>query len=303
MKNSIQPYINRRVVVLSQHLPAKVAARALHERGVGSAIVTDRHGHMVGIVTDRDLSSQVLGFELPSDTPISEIMTTDIVKTCKTATISDVAKIMEVNGVRRIPIIEKTENGREKCLGIVTLDDLIASQAVEPDLLSRIVRTQIFRQVRRVRSSNKDEDHRDQTLSRFNKIMADQMDVPKATAERVAFHILKEIVKRLSATEAAHFIAQLPSLLHEDLLSLPAGPNPNIDEETVIKDLMTGFQLDRHEAIDLTESFWQGLEKALDSGILEHVLAQMPEGLRRIFGDQNPMVDTIQMEFSYALSQ
>lgn len=66
---------------------------------------------------------------------------------------------------------------------------------------------------------------------------------------------------------------------------------------------MTGFQLDRHEAIDLTESFWQGLEKALDSGILEHVLAQMPEGLRRIFGDQNPMVDTIQMEFSYALSQ
>src|SRR5205807_656762 len=111
-----QPYINRRVIVLNQHLPAKVAARALHERGVGSAIVADRHGHMVGIVTDRDLSSQVLGFELPSDTPISEIMTTDILKARRNATINDVAKMMEVNGIRRVPIIEKSENGREKCL-------------------------------------------------------------------------------------------------------------------------------------------------------------------------------------------
>jgi CBS domain-containing protein/uncharacterized protein (DUF2267 family) len=302
MKDSIQPYINRRVIVLNQDLPAKVAARALHERGVGSAMVADSHGHIVGIVTDRDLSSQVLGFELPSGTPISEIMTTEIIKARRNTTIGDVAKIMEVNGIRRVPIVEKTENGREKCLGIVTLDDLIASQAVDPGLLSRIVRTQIFRQVRGTRSSG-NEDRRDQTLNRFNKIMADQMDVPKATAERAAFHILKEIVKRLSSAEAAHFIAQLPSLLHEDLLSLPAGPNPNIDEKTIIVDLMKGFQLDHSEAADLAESFWRGLEEALDPAILGHVLAQMPPGLRRIFGDQTPMVDTIQMEFSYAISK
>jgi signal-transduction protein with cAMP-binding, CBS, and nucleotidyltransferase domain len=229
MKDSIQPYINRRVVVLNQNLPATVAARALHERGVGSAVVADKHGHMVGIVTDRDLSSQVLGFELPADTPISEIMTTDILKVKKSASISDVAKVMEVNGIRRVPVIEKTENGREKCIGIVTLDDLIASQSVDPRLLSKIVKAQIFRQVRKFHSSQKNEGRRDQTLNRFNKVMADQMNVPKATAERMAFCLLKEIVQRLTSTGAAHFIAQLPSILHEDLLDLPAGPNLKIN--------------------------------------------------------------------------
>jgi len=306
MKDSIQPFVNRRVVVLKHNLPAKVAARALHERGVGSAIVTDQHGHMVGIVTDRDLSSQVLGFELSPETPISEVMTTDILKARKTSTISDVAKMMEINGIRRIPILERTENGREKCVGIVTLDDLIASQAVDTGLLSRIVRTQIFKQVRRTRTSQRAENRREQTLNRFNKIMADQMGIGKANAERISFHLLKEIVQRLSSTEAAHFIAQLPSLFHEDLLSLPAGPNLKIDREAVIENLTKGFQLDRQEAERVSQCFWYGLEMALDKGILSHVCAQLPENFRKLFGGPKllfPDIESIQTEFTYAISE
>ena len=224
-------------------------------------------------------------------------MTEDILTVDKSASIGDAAKIMEVNGVRRIPVIEKTENGRDRCIGMVSLDDLVASESVGTNLLSRIVKTQILRRFQNVRAPYTDENHIEQTFNRFNKTMAAKMNVPKATAERITFHLLKELVRRLPYTEAAHFIAQLPSLIHEDLFNLPAGPDLNVNEESIVKDLMKGFQLNRTDALDVAKHFWAGLEAVMDPIILDHVLDQFPADMRGILSDKEIAGEPLLVEY------
>lgn len=294
MKDSISPFINKRILVLNQDTPAKVAARALHERHFGSAVVSDRHGHLVGLVTDRDLSSGVLGFGLPPTTPISEIMTTDILSVGKSATLADAIKIMEINGIRRIPVIEKTPTGREKCIGMVTLDDLLASESINSTQTSRIIKSQILRRQRGIRHPYKDEGHREQTLNRFNKVMAGKMNLPRATSERLTFHILRTLVQRLPYTEATHFISQLPSLIHEDLLNLPAGPDTKITRETFINDLVKGFQMERSVALAVVRNFWSGLEEVSDRHILNHVLLLLPQNMREMFSGEEVKEEVVE---------
>jgi len=282
MRESIEPFITRRVLVLNLETPSNVAARALHERRVGSAVVSDKYGHIVGVVTDRDLCTQILGFDMPPATPLSEIMTTDILKVKKNSKINDAVRIMEVNGIRRLPVVERTSKGKEKCVGMVTLDDLLASRSLSLDSISKIVKNQIYKSYH-ISHSDHAENRKEQTMNRFNKIMAEILVVSKPLAERVSFFLLKQIVQRLSYTMAAHFISQLPKLLHEDLLSLPAGPNTKINDETIVMDLMDGFQVTRSIALDLIKNFWSALEKILNPGILDHVLAQFPHEMRELF--------------------
>jgi len=65
---------------------------------------------------------------------------------------------------------------------------------------------------------------------------------------------------------------------------------------------MKGFQLDQFMALEITKGFWKGLELSLDAGILDHVLVQMPPEMRDIFSTRTPVIESIQMEFGYALS-
>jgi hypothetical protein len=50
---------------------------------------------------------------------------------------------MEEHGVRRIPIIHRMSENAERCIGVVTLDDLIMSKSVDLQHLTRIVRSQL----------------------------------------------------------------------------------------------------------------------------------------------------------------
>lgn len=276
MKETILSFVGKRVLVLDQKTPASTAARAMHERHVGSAIVSDHKGHMVGIVTDRDLSTQILGFGLDGRTAISEVMTNDILSASSTSTIDDVIKIMEVNGIRRLPIVDITEGGKEKCMGMITLDDLVASGSIELASVSRIVKAQVLRRAKKTVRTFRREGHQEHTLQRFNKVIAGEMNLPVEVAERIAFYLLKQLVQKLPYTEAASFVSQLPQLLHEDMLSLPAGPSVKINEATIILDIEKGFQLSTELAKSAVEGFWQGLVQLMDSGILKIVQDHLP---------------------------
>src|SRR3989344_3872325 len=126
---TIQAFIHGGMLVLEETTTANVAARAMEERKVGS-VVCMKEGKVTGILTDRDLATQIVAFRLSVDTPISEVMTPEIQCVNEYASLADVVNIMETYGVRRVPVVQKINHNREKCVGMVTLDDLLISQAI-----------------------------------------------------------------------------------------------------------------------------------------------------------------------------
>jgi uncharacterized protein (DUF2267 family) len=212
-------------------------------------------------------------------------MSTDIFSVEPTASLSDVTKVMEGNGIRRIPVIESGKNGQQRCVGMVTLDDLIASEAVNGPQLGAIVRAQIRRRAHSPRSVTSNDSRREQIYNRFIKVMAKNLELPKETADQVTYHLLKLIVQRLAYTNAANFIAQLPSLIHEDLLSLPAGPDVKITADRVLSELQKTFRMNKTQAKETARNFWRGLAQTLDSGILRQVLTHLPLEIAGLFSD------------------
>lgn len=283
MQKKLDPFINKSILVLNKRTSVRVAARALFERQVGCIIACDDDGHIVGLLTDRDLTCLVIAFELPDTTPIEDVMASDILSVDQTKDLPTVIQMMEENGIRRIPVIEKMKNGHEKCIGIVTVDDLIALELIDMAQLARIIRSQISIQTHARTTTAINDNAREHVLNRFNKSMAQSMNLTKPVAEKITYRLLKRIVQRLPYANAANFISQLPSTLQESLLTLHAGPDVNIDEHVILADLTHEFQILHHEAMVVTRKFWQGLKGNLDAHVLDQVLNHLPQSVRALF--------------------
>ena len=95
-------------------------AKIMQNKHIGCVPVCNTNKNLVGLVTDRDLILRSLACEKDiKQTPVSDVMTTNIYKTSPQADTQDVAKIMCDSQVRRVPVVE---NGT--LVGIVTLGDL-----------------------------------------------------------------------------------------------------------------------------------------------------------------------------------
>jgi CBS domain-containing protein len=100
-------------------------ADVLREERVGSAVVLDATGAVLGMVTDRDLIVYGRRFA-PSleGTTVNEILSKDVVSVTPDTSVSSLAETMRREGVRRVPVVEDGE-----LRGIVTLDDVVVHLA------------------------------------------------------------------------------------------------------------------------------------------------------------------------------
>lgn len=81
----------------------------------------------MGILTERDLLMKVVSLDLkPSTVKVDKIMSAPIMTIAPDADITEAAKIMSRNKIRRLPVVE-----RGKLVGIVTASDITA---VSPEL-------------------------------------------------------------------------------------------------------------------------------------------------------------------------
>src|SRR6185369_7403185 len=62
--------------------PVQKVARLMLEEQIGFVPVTDETGHLVGVVTDRDLALRVLAEDKPAQTPVLSVMTVGGLLTC-----------------------------------------------------------------------------------------------------------------------------------------------------------------------------------------------------------------------------
>jgi len=100
------------------------AARLMTEKDIGFLVVLDR-GEMVGVVSERDCTRQVLLARRPPDaTPVADIMVRKVITADLTQTFADCLRLMHQHGIRHLPVID---DGIP--LAIVSIRDLL-SEAV-----------------------------------------------------------------------------------------------------------------------------------------------------------------------------
>jgi CBS domain-containing protein len=115
------------------------AARLMREKHVGDLVVIGDTGdaqHPIGIVTDRDVTVEVLGNGLdPKTTLLSSLVHTPVVIAQESEDSSQAIERMRAHGVRRLPIV----NAHGSVVGIVTLDDLLRLLVADADALLQIM--------------------------------------------------------------------------------------------------------------------------------------------------------------------
>jgi CBS domain-containing protein len=118
VKHVMTPY----PIVVDTATPVAQCARLMEDRDIGAlGVMSD--GHIVGVLTDRDIVVRAVAAERdPRTVTAGEVATPDVVAVAADAPVEEAERRMRRRAVRRVFIV--ADNGRP--LGILTLDDLIA---------------------------------------------------------------------------------------------------------------------------------------------------------------------------------
>ncbi|MFI4939637.1 MAG: cyclic nucleotide-binding/CBS domain-containing protein [Burkholderiales bacterium] len=112
----------RHVVSLPPHASVWDAACAMTKANIGSVLIIDPAGAMLGILTERDLMTRVLAKALnPQTTRVSEVMTADPQSVGPDTKVSEAVLIMIERGFRHLPIVSPAS----KILGVFSVRDAL----------------------------------------------------------------------------------------------------------------------------------------------------------------------------------
>lgn len=289
---TLEKYCRGRMVVLSPDATAAEAARAMDANHVGAVVVAGANRMPAGIVTDRDLALRVVGPAFPPRrVKLSLLMTRHPVTLDASETEERAAELMQALRVRRIVI---TRDGH--IAGLVSLDDLVLSGDTSRQRLSKIVRGQLSqpsaakpegftRPTRLARALSapalRREAHREQTMRRFGKQLAERLGLSSTVDAVTAFEVVVgQLAQRLSPEEAKDLLAQLPMRVREHLADLPRGPDSRITRERIEEQVAAHLGLDAKRASTLTRRVGQTLGDFVSPGELADVVSQLPPELK-----------------------
>jgi len=141
MKNLVSQILKTKGNKIWSIAPQETAYKALQlmsEKNLGALLVIDK-GKVVGIFTERDYARKViLKGKSSKTTPVSELMTKEVLYVDPGASVEDCMSLMTGKFVRHLPVMEK-----KKLVGVVTQGDvvkqLIADQKFENEELERYI--------------------------------------------------------------------------------------------------------------------------------------------------------------------
>jgi CBS domain-containing protein len=121
----VSDLMSRDVEVLSPAVSVAEASRRMAKRDAGAMPVTE-DGHLVGMITDRDIVVRVLAANRnPAETEVREAMTPEVEWCFEDDDLNDVAVRMSEQKIRRLAVVN-----RDRCLvGIVSVGDLAREEA------------------------------------------------------------------------------------------------------------------------------------------------------------------------------
>ena len=123
---SLQRFTRKDVVTITPEGSCRQAAELMRARHVGAVVVVAGE-QPVGILTDRDLALRVVAAGADPETPVSDVMSRDLVVARETDLMDQAVMAMRKKGVRRLPIVGRGGG----LVGLVALDDLLVLLAGE----------------------------------------------------------------------------------------------------------------------------------------------------------------------------
>ncbi|HZB68873.1 MAG TPA: CBS domain-containing protein [Sphingomicrobium sp.] len=115
----ISEVMTRDVATVRPDQTAQEAANFMLQGDAGSIPVTEGD-RLIGMITDRDIAVRGVARGHGPDTPVSELMTSGLICARVDDDVEEVASKMSEAQVRRLPVIDESEN----LVGIVSLGDL-----------------------------------------------------------------------------------------------------------------------------------------------------------------------------------
>jgi CBS domain-containing protein len=115
----ISEVMSTNVKVVRPNETVQNAAKLMAEMDVGAIPVCDGK-RLQGMITDRDITIRATAEGRGGNTPVSEVMTPDVIWCTEEDDTQDVLQRMGDSQVRRIPVVDRERN----LVGIVALGDL-----------------------------------------------------------------------------------------------------------------------------------------------------------------------------------
>lgn len=114
---------------LPAHTSSRAAARRMRDRNVGFLPVCDRHRHVIGMVTDRDLALRVVAEGLQCDLPVSDVMTREVVACSPDDDLLRAERLMIASHKSRLVVLD----AEGRLAGVVGLSDITAHDIENAD--------------------------------------------------------------------------------------------------------------------------------------------------------------------------
>jgi len=117
----------RNVISVSADESIYTAAQKMREQHVGDVIVVmDDRERCIGILTDRDITIEVVANRVDPETlTVRDVMSDDVLMVDEDEDILEAMEMMSRAGVRRLPVM----NDARKLCGVISVDDIIGSLA------------------------------------------------------------------------------------------------------------------------------------------------------------------------------
>jgi len=129
-------YCNRDVVIIGKTDPVIKAAKLMRKYHVGGVLVIEpRNGERapIGILTDRDIVISVIAKDVDINVvTIQDVVNFKLITVDEDEDLKTTVKRMRVNGIRRIPVVNKNRG----LVGVLAVDDvldIITEQLVDID--------------------------------------------------------------------------------------------------------------------------------------------------------------------------
>jgi CBS domain-containing protein len=102
------------------------AIALMSERGIGAVLVLEG-GKLVGILSERDYARRViLKGKASRETPVREIMTTELISVTHERTLDDCMPIMTKSRIRHLPVLQDGQ-----LAGILSIGDIVKAMLSE----------------------------------------------------------------------------------------------------------------------------------------------------------------------------
>lgn len=128
------------LVSIEKGATIKSAAQLMKKHHIGGVVVVDSKGKNkpLGLITDRDIAMGITGEKLTPETKVQDLMSKEVFKVSKDMGIADVVDKMESKGVRRMVVVDESDNA----CGVVSSDDILQLVARELYGLGKLVEGQ-----------------------------------------------------------------------------------------------------------------------------------------------------------------